>query len=130
MTKNKQKTRKKMRTEIVQKLYEIDINEGQAEFINEESFVRDGVLGVTENQDTIDKVIIDNLTGWHLKRLTYIDRAIIRFATYELKYTNTAVEIVINEALNLTRKFSDEGNDKMVGFTNKVLDNIKNSLKK
>ena len=78
----------------------------------------------------VDEVIVANLQNWKLKRLSYVDRAIIRFATYELFYTDTPHEIVINEALNLTRKYSDEGDSKMVGFTNKVLDNIKKYLKK
>ena len=71
-----------------------------------------------------------NLTNWKIQRLSFVDRAIIRFATYELLLTNTPQEIIINEALNLTRKYSDEGNNKMVGFTNKVLDNITKYLKK
>ena len=78
----------------------------------------------------IDQIIVNNLVNWKINRLSYVDRAIIRFAVYELYYTQTPFEIVINEALNLTRKYSDEGDGKMVGFTNKVLDNIKVFLKK
>ena len=87
-------------------------------------------LGIPIIKEKVDEIISANLLKWKIGRLTYIDRAIIRFATYELYYTETPHEIVINEALNLTRKFSDEGDSKMVGFTNKVLDNIKKYLKK
>ncbi|MCD6482580.1 MAG: transcription antitermination protein NusB, partial [Candidatus Izimaplasma sp.] len=85
---------------------------------------------VLSNLHKIDNIIIDNLVNWRINRLSFVDRAIIRFAVYELYYTDTPYEIVINEALNLTRKFTDEGDSKQVGFTNKVLDNIKKYLKK
>ena len=122
--------RKEQREEIIKKLYEIDITNNFGDFFSEIKYIQESISGVMENRDKIDEIITLNLTNWKLQRLTFIDRAIIRFAVYELYYTNTPHEIIINEALNLTRKYSDEGNNKMVGFTNKVLDNIKTYLKK
>jgi N utilization substance protein B len=130
MEKQKQISRKQMREEIIKKLYEIDINNGDISLSFEEDYIQESVNGVLAYQTKIDEIIVRNLKNYTLKRLSYVDRAIIRFATYELYYTNVPAEIIINEALNITRKFTDEGNNKMVGFTNKVLDNIKNDLKK
>ena len=93
-------------------------------------YITDMLDGVCENMDFIDDAIADNLIKWKLNRLTYIDRAIMRSAVYEMYFTPLASEIVINEALNITRKYSDEGDNKTVKFTNKVLDNIKVYLKK
>ena len=130
MEESRKKTRREEREEIIKKLYEMDINNEDISFLEETEFVMNSLNGVKENLEKIDEIITLNLNRWKINRLTYIDRAIIRFATYELYYTETPHEIVINEALNLTRKYSDEGDNKMVGFTNKVLDNIKKYLKK
>lgn len=120
--------RRKKREEVIKKLYEIDINDGILENEIEDEYVSDSVKGVLESLETVDRKIKESLEKWTIERLTFVDRAIIRFATYELVFTSLPTEIIINEALVLTRKFSDEGNNKMVGFTNKVLDNIKNTL--
>lgn len=123
-------TRKEQREFIVKKLYEMDINKEKLTLDTEYSYINESVVGVFDNLTKIDEIITNNLTNWKINRLTYIDRAIVRFAVYELYYTDTPFEIVINEALNFTRKYSDEGDSKMVGFINKVLDNIKVYLKK
>jgi len=130
MDKLKDLTRKEQREEIIKKLYEIDINKLFLDIESEFEYVTESIEGVLSNLGKIDEIIIANLVNWRINRLSYVDRAIIRFAVYELYYTSTPYEIVINEALNLTRKYSDEGDDKTVGFTNKVLDNIKIYLKK
>lgn len=122
--------RKEQREIVIIKLYEIDLL-SQRDIANTEyDFIDDSVKVILSHLDKIDEIITANLTNWSIKRLNYVDRAILRFAVYELYYTETPYEIVINEALNLTRKFTDEGDDKMVGFTNKVLDNIRIYLKK
>jgi N utilization substance protein B len=124
-------SRREEREEVIKRLYEVDINSSdEVSFLSESEFVNLSISGVVDHLTKIDEVISLNLKNWKITRLTYVDRAIIRFATYELFYTDTPHEIVINEALNLTRKYSDEGDNKMVGFTNKVLDNIKKYLKK
>ena len=123
-------SRREQREEIIKKLFEIDINKELLDVDSKYDYIVESVEGVLSNLHKIDEIIIKNLVNWRINRLSYVDRAIIRFAVYELYYDDIAHEIVINEALNLTRKYSDEGDNKMVGFTNKVLDNIKTYLKK
>ncbi len=82
----------------------------------------------TLNSEKIDEVINASLTNYKLDRLNSVDRAILRLATSELMAKNTPAEVVINEALELTREFSDQGDNKAVKFNNKVLDNIKSNL--
>ena len=130
MTENNELSRKEQREEVIKKLFEIDINKSTEAFVHTNLYINNSVNGVLEHIMKIDQIIVNNLVNWKINRLSYVDRAIIRFAVYELYYTKTPYEIVINEALNLTRKYSDEGDSKMVGFTNKVLDNIKIFLKK
>lgn len=130
MSEVKKRSRREEREEIIKKLYQMDINGGELVEELESPFISESITGVIKHLAKIDEVIVANLTNWSIKRLTYVDRAIIRFATYELHYTETPHEIVINEALNITRKYSDEGNDKTVGFNNRVIDNIRKYLKK
>ncbi len=130
MSENKSLSRKEQREEIIKILYQLDINKEQLALDQEEEYVRESVEGVLMHGPKIDELITDNLLNWKINRLSYVDRAIIRFAVYEMYYTETPVEIIINEALNATRKYTDEGDDKTVAFTNKVLDNVYKSIKK
>ena len=87
-------------------------------------FVRDVVNGVLENKDSIDKIISKYLENWDLDRLGKTDRAILRLSTYEMLYYNTPDVVVINEAVELAKKYSD---DKVVKLINAVLDKIRDN---
>ena len=87
-------------------------------------FVRDVVNGVLENKDNIDKIISKYLENWDLDRLGKTDRAILRLSTYEMLYYNTPKVVVINEAVELAKKYSDE---KIVKLINAVLDKIRDN---
>ncbi|OQX94112.1 MAG: hypothetical protein B6I17_00200 [Tenericutes bacterium 4572_104] len=80
--------------------------------------------------DEIDKIISDNLTGYTIDRLNYVDLAIIRNSVYEMVYTSIPDTISINEAINLTKKLSNLDDDSQKRFNNKLLDNIRKSLEK
>jgi N utilization substance protein B len=127
---NNKLSRREQREEVVKRLYQMDMTSDFSDTESNYKYITDMLEGVSENMDFIDDAIADNLIKWKLNRLTYIDRAIMRCAVYEMYFTPLASEIVINEALNITRKYSDEGDNKTVKFTNKVLDNIKVYLKK
>ena len=87
-------------------------------------FVRDVVNGVLENRENIDKVITKYLDNWDLDRLGKTDRAILRLSTYEMLYYSTPKIVVINEAVELAKKYSDE---KIVKLINAVLDKIRDN---
>ena len=87
-------------------------------------FVRDIVDGVLEHKDNIDKIIGKYLENWDLDRLGKTDRAILRLSTYEMLYYNTPKVVVINEAVELAKKYSDE---KIVKLINAVLDKIRDN---
>ena len=88
-------SRREQREEIIKKLYEIDINKEFLDVDSEYEYVNEAVEGVLSNLHKIDEIIINNLLNWRINRLSFVDRAIIRFAVYELYYTDTAFEIVI-----------------------------------
>lgn len=85
---------------------------------------------VRDEYSKLDTLIQDNLTNWSLDRLNYVDLAIIRYSVYELKYLNIPFEIVVNEALEITKKYSNLDDDLARKFNNRLLQNIKNAIEK
>ena len=85
-------------------------------------YVRDIVNGVLEHLEELDETINKYLGKWSLDRLGKTDKAILRLATYELKYYDTPKVVAINEAIELSKKYSD---DKVVKLVNAVLDKIR-----
>lgn len=87
------------------------------------TYVKQALIGVENNKEAIDKVIEANLHNWKLERISKVNLSILRLATYELLYDEEVPRnVAINEALEITRRYSDE---KSVGFINGVLDKIK-----
>ncbi len=87
-------------------------------------YVKDIVNGVLNNIDKIDSTISKYLENWDLNRLGKTDKAILRLATYEMLYYDTPNIVVINEAIELAKKYSD---DKVVKVINAVLDKIRDN---
>lgn len=84
------------------------------------------VDGVKEYEAEIDQTIEEYLApGWSLNRLTRPNLVILRLAVYELKYEDLPAAIVINEALQLAKDFSD---DKSRRFINGVLGHYEKDL--
>ena len=88
-------------------------------------YVNDVVNGVLENLETIDKTISKYLDKWDLDRLGKTDKAILRLGTYEILYYDTPKIVAINEAVELSKKYSD---DKVVKLSNAVLDKIRDEV--
>ena len=105
-------------------------NEVEAFILENNPFVQELVLGVKHNLDKIDQVIVDSLKNWTINRLSYVDRAIIRLAVYELIETNTPTNVIIDEAIEITKEYSNLEDDSQSKFTNRLLDDIKEKLKR
>ena len=99
-----------------------DIEELLKETNNE--FVKELVMGVIKNEEELDKIANKYLNNWNISRLGLTDAAIIRIAIYELLHTNTPEKVVINEAIELAKNYSDE---KVVKMINGVLDKVYHS---
>lgn len=84
-----------------------------------DAFVEALVRGTAERQPEIDELIKRHLQHWRLERMAIVDRNILRLATYELLATATPPAVVIDEAIELAHRFS---NDEAVQFVNGVLD--------
>ena len=92
----------------------------ERKIINTE-FLKELVEGVLNNINDIDNNISKYLENWTIDRLGLTDQAILRISVYELLYTNTPNLVCINEAIELSKKYSDEKVSKMI---NGVLDKI------
>lgn len=125
--------RRLAREEALQALYAIDVgSRDPAEAIDEvvpenaaadhRRFVRDLVIGTVEYASAADVVIAPKLEAWTLDRLPEIDRLILRMGTFELRErAQTPAAVVINEAVELAKKFSTEESGR---FINGVLNAI------
>ncbi len=84
-------------------------------------FVKELVLGTLEHVEQSDAVIVPLLQGWTLDRLPTVDRIVLRMSVYELAHrTDTPRAVVINEAVELVKKFSTDDSSR---FVNGVLAN-------
>ena len=126
------KTRSELREKIMIILYQIDINRKQnidysvEEIIRENldidnEFVRDIVYGVITYETDIIKEANKYMKEWSIERIDKTGAAILKMAIYELKYTDTPPIVVINEAIELAKKYSDDDVRKMI---NAVLDKM------
>ena len=79
---------------------------------------------VTSNLEKIDFVISVCLKNYTINRLNLVDKAIVRLATAELIDGKVDKRIIIDEAIELTKEFSDQGDHKAASFNNKLLDTI------
>ena len=71
-------------------------------------FIKDMVYGVITYKSNIDSLANKYLNKWTIDRLGNTDQAIIRMSIYEMVYTNTPNVVVINEAVELAKKYGDE----------------------
>ena len=81
--------------------------------------------GAAKEVAGLDEVIAKHADNWRVERLAAIDRAILRLGIYELRQGETPATIVINESVELAKKFSSEDAS---AFVNGVLDTVRKSL--
>ncbi len=79
------------------------------------------VRGVAEHRRSIDEAIEEASSNWRLDRMARVDRNVLRLAVYELLRTDVPVKVVINEAIELGKKFGSESSG---AFVNGVLDRV------
>ena len=92
-----------------------DLIKEQLEVENE--FVNDMVNGIIKNQKEISDLANKYLVDWNIERLSKVAKAILSLGLYELKYTETPSVVAINEAVELSKKYSDEKVTKMINAT-------------
>src|SRR5687767_7349364 len=99
--------------------YESLYSEESQEKIGRDSFMEELVKGTVSRMDETDRLITAHSEHWRIERMAAVDRNILRLAVYEMLTGTTPSAVVIDEALELARKFS---NEEAVAFINGVLD--------
>ncbi|MBV8423936.1 MAG: transcription antitermination factor NusB [Candidatus Eremiobacteraeota bacterium] len=84
-------------------------------------FVNDLVVGTLDHSAESDAVLEPLLEGWTIERLPTIDRLLLRMSVFELAHRTTPPAVVINEAVELAKKFSTDDSPR---FVNGVLSNV------
>ncbi len=87
-------------------------------------YIEDAVLGIENYKEEILGLIEKNLkSDWKIDRISKIDLAILKLAIYEIKYKEIPFKVVINEAVELAKKY---GEDSSKNFVNGILASIVN----
>ena len=125
-------TRSELREKIMTILYQISLYKSNnieydvEKIISENTeiqneFVKEMVYGIITYKEKLDEIANENLSNWTIDRLDSMGQEILRMGIYEMKYTDTPDLVVINEAIELAKKFSDDSVRKMI---NAVLDKL------
>ncbi len=85
------------------------------------------VVGTLQNQELIDERIRSRAEHWRISRMAIVDRNVLRLAIYEFLFETTPHTVVINEALEIARRFSSY---EATQFINGILDAVKHDLEK
>ncbi len=113
--------RKQPIDESIETFYGTLYSEESPEQRARDEFLEQLVRGTVEKAGEIDALISGHAEHWRLERMPAVDRNILRLAIYEMKHTETPAPVVIDEALELARRFSSE---ESVQFVNGVLDAV------
>jgi N utilization substance protein B len=90
-------------------------------------YARHLASGTVSQWERIDELIVRFAKNWEMKRMAAIDRCLLRLASFELLMeAETPVNVVINEAVELAKKYSTAESSK---FVNGILDKIKEERK-
>ncbi|MCR4404783.1 MAG: transcription antitermination factor NusB [Candidatus Acetothermia bacterium] len=120
--------RRKAREILLQLLFQRDFHPipleellASASLEDQDEYIRRTIEGIIAHQEEIDRIISERAVGWKLDRLVSVDRNILRLGIYELLYTDVPGEVVINEAVELSKKYSTEHSHI---FINGILDRV------
>ena len=115
--------RKQPVDEAIESFYKSLVSEeDDPEAEHPDDFMETLVRGAAEQAVVIDQRIAAKSENWRLERMPAVDRNILRLAVFEMSSLGTPAPVVIDEALELARKFST---DESVAFVNGVLDAVR-----
>ena len=131
-------TRTETRELTFELLYSLEIQKMEQEEYNEQiklflveqnvsqekakTYMTETINGITKNKEKILELISQNLKEkWDISRVSKINITLLKLATYEIMYTELPYKVVVNEAVEIAKKYGD---DTSPAFINGVLANI------
>lgn len=132
--------RSRAREVVLQVLYQDDLNPGHSmqsteEFLrkrlhnNKEiiEFANSLLSGTRRNRPELDEMLTSRASNWSLNRMAATDRNLLRMAAFEILFTDTPNRVVINEAVELAKRY---GSKQSAQFVNGILDSLQPDKKK
>ncbi len=135
-------TRRKAREAALQMMFSADVIHSDSETLTSDywrelgdaeadikarDFANNLISGALANKEVIDDRIRTRAEHWRIERMAIVDRNVLRLAVYEFLFEDTPHTVVINEALEIARRFSTF---EATQFINGILDAIKLDLEK
>ncbi len=127
-------TRRRAREIVLQVLFEEDLNPDQDQQVADQflvsrlrgnrplvEFARRIVADVRKHRKELDRNLSAHATNWSIRRMAAIDRNVLRLGAYEILMTDTPGRVVINEAVELAKRYGDKQSSQ---FVNGILDRI------
>ena len=127
-------TRRRAREVVLQVLYEEDVNplrdlEIANQFLAKRmlhnkpliAFAQQLLVGVRNHRDELDAILTRHAANWSVKRMSTIDRNILRMSSYEMVFGEVPGRVSINEAVELAKRY---GNKNSHQFVNGILDRV------
>ena len=114
----------------IQKMEQQEYNEQIELFLVEQNvnqekvktYMTETINGIAKNKEEILELISQNLKEkWDISRVSKINITLLKLATYEIVYTELPYKVVVNEAVEIAKKYGD---DTSPAFINGVLANI------
>jgi N utilization substance protein B len=126
--------RSRVREVVLQVLYQDDINPDRDLSVSDQflrrrladeadaiTFANTLLSGVRRNRSEIDSLLSERAANWRLERMAVTDRNILRLAAFEMLYSDTPDRVVINEAVELAKRFGAKQSSQ---FVNGILDRL------
>lgn len=135
-------TRRKARESALQMLFAADVAKTQGSVLTSgywselgeptldeatREFANNLAVGTLREIERTDETIRTRAEHWRIERMAIVDRNVLRLAVYEFLFTDTPHTVVINEALEIARRFSTF---EATQFINGILDAVKHDLEK
>lgn len=131
--------RSRAREIVLQVLYQDDLNP-QHDMVQTDKFLSERLLnsaelvefgksllaGTRRNRPELDQILTEVADNWSLVRMAATDRNVLRLGAYELLFTETPAAVVINEALELAKRY---GTRQSSQFVNGILDRVQKRKK-
>ena len=101
---------------------EMFLNEQEINQEKAKTYINQTILGINENEEEILKLISQNLKEkWDISRISKVNTALLKLATYEIVYSKLPYKVVVNEVVEIAKKYGDENSP---SFINGILANI------
>lgn len=115
-------SREIQKEEDIEEQIELFLEANEIKEKNAIEYINDVVKGIESNKEEILSLIEKNLkSDWKLERISKVDLSLLKLAIYEIKFKDLAFKIVINEVVELAKKY---GEDQSKNFVNGILASI------